>query len=122
MKKVFALILLLCFTAQVFNQAAILVSFYLNRAYISKNLCENRYRPMLHCDGKCILAKKMKQQEKREQQNPEIKLQNKAEVISSRSFFTLTLTVPISLPPVYGFLPGVKTIDRPSSIFHPPGA
>lgn len=36
--------------------------FTTNRAYIAKVLCENRTRPQLNCNGKCYLAKKLKQQ------------------------------------------------------------
>ena len=40
---------------------------------------------MLHCNGKCLLAKKLKQEEKKDQQNPGRKLDGKNEVISSCS-------------------------------------
>lgn len=37
--------------------------FHINRDYIAKILCENRTRPQLNCNGKCYLAKKLKQQQ-----------------------------------------------------------
>jgi hypothetical protein len=37
--------------------------FKINRDYIAKVLCKNRQRPELKCDGKCYLAKKLKEQE-----------------------------------------------------------
>lgn len=37
--------------------------FVINRDYIKTALCENRNRPALRCDGKCFLAKKLKQQQ-----------------------------------------------------------
>jgi hypothetical protein len=37
--------------------------FNINRNYIAKVLCENRDRPQLNCNGKCYLAKKLKQQQ-----------------------------------------------------------
>lgn len=37
--------------------------FNSNRAYITKVLCENRSKPMLNCNGKCYLAKKLKKQQ-----------------------------------------------------------
>lgn len=37
--------------------------FHLNRDYIAKVLCENRQRPELKCNGKCYLARKLKEQE-----------------------------------------------------------
>jgi hypothetical protein len=41
-----------------------------NQSYIAKNLCINREKPMMHCNGKCYLSKKLKQQEKQDQQAP----------------------------------------------------
>lgn len=39
--------------------------FNINRTYIAKVLCENRARPQLNCNGKCYLAKKLKQQQEK---------------------------------------------------------
>lgn len=35
------------------------LDFELRKEYIIKNLCENRFKPQLHCDGKCYLAKRL---------------------------------------------------------------
>lgn len=120
MKRFFAFILLLAFAAQSFSQGIILLNFYIHRAYIAKNQCENRLKPMLHCNGKCVLAKKLKQQEKKEQQNPELKLQGKAEVISSHSFFITQVISPENASANHAFLKNSSTTDQPSYIFHPP--
>jgi hypothetical protein len=120
MKKTFAFILLLAFSAQTFSQGMTLVNFYFHRSYIAKNQCENRFRPMLHCNGKCVLAKKMKEQERKEQQQPELKLSTKYQVISSRSFFAAQLTYADAPPAVYRVFNECSTIDRTSAIFHPP--
>lgn len=50
--------------------------FKLNREYIAKVLCENRKRPDLHCDGKCYLAKKLKQQQEKQDKETSQKVQN----------------------------------------------
>jgi len=86
-KKVFAFLLLAAFAVQSFNNSFIVFSFYINQKKIAATLCENRYRPMLHCDGNCVLAKKIKQEEHNNNQNPERKFENKNEIISSKSFF-----------------------------------
>lgn len=119
-KRLLTLILLLAFSAQSFSQGILLLNFYFHRAYIAKNQCENRFRPMLHCNGKCVLAKKLKQQEKKEQQNPELKLQGKAEVVSSRSFFITQIVLPENSSPYHAALKTAATTDRSSAIFHPP--
>ncbi|MFN8349756.1 MAG: hypothetical protein U0X91_32450 [Spirosomataceae bacterium] len=35
------------------------LDFQLRKEFIIKNLCENRFKPQLHCDGKCYLAKQL---------------------------------------------------------------
>lgn len=37
--------------------------FYANRASIANKYCVNKKRPMLHCEGKCYLAKKIQSAE-----------------------------------------------------------
>jgi len=121
-KKISALILLLAFAAQSFSQGIALIQFHIQRAYIIKTQCINRYRPMMHCDGKCVLAQKLKQQEKKEKQNPDLKMDARHEVVSSRSFFsTLVLNI-ISTPKKYFLFSDNRTADRPADFFHPPGA
>ena len=44
----------------------VFADFYCHRAYIAKNLCENRNRPEMHCNGHCVLMLRLKKQEKRE--------------------------------------------------------
>jgi hypothetical protein len=120
MKKIAALLLLLAFTAQTFSRSIVIFNFYIHQSYIAANQCENRYRPMLHCDGKCQLAKKLKNQEKKEQQNPELKLENKNEVISSRSFFMIDLATPAPCYSHYFNFYAAKPVDRSFTVFHPP--
>ena len=120
MKRILALLLLLSFAAQSFSQGVVLLNFYINRAYIAANKCENRYRPMLHCNGNCILAKRMKQQEQNEKKNPELKMQAKYEVVSSRSFFTAQLLPALFLVVKYYSLKIASLTDRAYDIFHPP--
>ncbi|MEZ0540960.1 hypothetical protein [Fibrella arboris] len=61
---------------QLFSREVIVMSFELNRDFIAKNLCENRNRPQLNCDGKCYLAKKLKARQDREDQDTTERIQN----------------------------------------------
>ncbi|CAM3304579.1 hypothetical protein ZORO111903_19095 [Zobellia roscoffensis] len=47
-----------------------LMNYAVNYSYIVTNLCENRDRPMLHCDGKCFLAKQLAKESSEKQKNP----------------------------------------------------
>lgn len=84
--------------------------------------CENKYRPMLHCDGKCQLMKKIEAQQKKEQEQfPEMKLAAKAEIISSKSSFTLAAPlVCMAVQREYQSGDTGVPVDRSSSFFHPP--
>ncbi len=59
--------------------------YQVNKGYISQVLCENRNMPEMHCDGKCVLAQKLKQAEKSaasdQQAPPEIEVSISAFII-----------------------------------------
>lgn len=59
MKFVVVPILILLMLMQTFSKWIILADYQINREYIARVLCENKSRPMLHCNGKCQLAKKL---------------------------------------------------------------
>jgi len=44
-------------------------SFKINQEYIAKELCENREVPKMNCHGKCYLAKQLKQEEQKQENN-----------------------------------------------------
>jgi hypothetical protein len=59
MKRLVPYLLLAVVTAHAFYNAGVLGYWVINRADIAANLCENRDKPLLNCDGKCYLAKKI---------------------------------------------------------------
>lgn len=70
LKKLIAIALLFIFLLQCSMRTLTVLSFYMHRDYISRNLCENRDKPQMHCNGSCCLKKELKKQEKNEQQLP----------------------------------------------------
>ena len=42
------------------------INYSINKAYISSNLCENKTKPALKCNGKCHLKKELQKEEKKE--------------------------------------------------------
>jgi hypothetical protein len=117
-------ILILLVVSQAFSHWFMVMSFKMNQDFITKNICENRYRPKLKCNGNCVLMKKLKQQEKEEQNSPvAVKLQISTIIISSRSFFA-SIDFGSGLIPK-SYLPLLNTgkpVGRPVAIFHPPAA
>ncbi len=42
------------------SKVAITADFVIHQDYIAQNLCENRDKPDLHCNGTCVLMQKLK--------------------------------------------------------------
>ncbi|WP_109413901.1 hypothetical protein [Pararcticibacter amylolyticus] len=104
-----------------FSRMLVYAAFELNRNYIASTLCENRERPWLHCDGKCYLAKKMKQVEEKEKneerQTQKNLIQDSFLPVSFPVVFTTRLLrvieIPYNKPVITGY---------PSIIYQPPRA
>lgn len=96
-----------------------MADYELNKGFIAKNLCENRTRPWLHCNGECQLMKKLRQEEKKDQSNPNRKQENNNEVYPFRSFVEYVFIAPV-LGRVTSIENCSKPVDRSISIFHPP--
>lgn len=122
MKFIAVPILILLLLVQTFSTWVVVAAFNINRDYIAKNLCENRYKPQLNCKGNCVLMKKLKEKEEQEQKTPEsVKLEITSLVLSSKSFFA-TLETPVILSLTnYGIATNSgKSVDISASFFHPP--
>ncbi len=123
-RQILAISFLLIFAANVFNRAVIVFDYYANTTSFAKS-CENKARPMMHCNGKCQMMKKLQEEEKKDQQSPERKSENKAETtLSTKSFFATQLMraetfleVELASPHSQG-----KAIDRSLALFRPPKA
>jgi hypothetical protein len=122
MKLIGAIFLIIAFTVQTFSSGFVVLNYYTNTAAFAKN-CENKARPKLHCNGKCQMMKKLKQEEKQDQQNPERKSENKVEVLSSKSFYCSAIaaisTIVAKATPVEKNYP---VTDISYAFFHPPQA
>jgi hypothetical protein len=120
LKQLVAILVFTGMLAQTFSRFFIIMDYELNKDYIAKNLCVNRNKPMMHCNGKCHMMKKMQQEEKKDQENPERKMENKFESISFRiedlliipPYIITSVTFPV-------FRENIHT-DFSSSYFHPP--
>jgi len=54
-----------------FSKGWIVLSFNINRSYISQNLCENKNNPVApHCKGKCYLNKQLDEDSKKDSRFP----------------------------------------------------
>ncbi len=74
------LILAMLLLVSSFSASFVHVAFSVNRTFIIKQLCENRSRPQMHCNGKCYLRKQLKQQQS--QNAPANAQQNNTETLN----------------------------------------
>ena len=49
------------------SKLGIILAFKINQDYIASAFCENKDKPEIHCNGRCVLAKKLKQAEQNEE-------------------------------------------------------
>lgn len=86
MKKVIAIVFLVAVVSQSISKLWVLGSFYLNRNYISANLCVNRFESIPVCKGTCYLNNELKKNEQKEQNLPDLK-QKEIQLFFQKSFF-----------------------------------
>jgi hypothetical protein len=70
MHRLFLFVILISVLGQAFRPSGIVASFYWNRAYIAKNLCEKRSVPKNKCNGQCVLMKKLQKAAEQEENAP----------------------------------------------------
>lgn len=106
---------------QSFSRFVIEADYFINIGYIVKNLCENKEKPKLHCNGRCYLAKQLKEQQK--QEHSPFSKKDKPENIL---FFTQGERIPFnsdySSRQVFVIQNDLRLISFPRFVFHPPAA
>jgi cytochrome c-type biogenesis protein CcmH/NrfF len=65
-RQITVIFLFLVLSIQVFSRGLIVLDYQFNQAAFAKN-CENITRPVLHCNGKCQMVKKIQDSQKQEQ-------------------------------------------------------
>ncbi len=102
----------------------IYAEFYLNQEYIAENLCENKEKPELQCNGKCQLMKSLQEDEgdqPEEQKNTTKKVEYQlfADKVFEAETFEVELIVEESATGHCHYLE-MFTNPLTESIFHPP--
>lgn len=120
LKHTFIIFLMLALLAQHFSRVVVLADYMANMERYKKD-CVNKAKPMLHCNGKCQVKKKLEahdNEEKRSASSP--KLAELDFVLSSKSFFPdiFDLVELYSTPQVAYHSDFTSAYTR--AIFHPP--
>jgi len=120
LKQVACILIASTILLQSLSSAIIIAGYAINKAYITKAFCENKDKPMMHCNGKCHLKKQLNEEHSK---NPSSspnnsKEQNELQYVDNHF---KTIIVP---PQFFSHIPGNIGILPPSppstAIFHPP--
>lgn len=68
-RRCIAILLIIALIASSFQRFFAYEGFQLNRSYITQNLCINKSRPWMHCNGRCYFMRKVKEAQQREAGN-----------------------------------------------------
>jgi len=106
---------------QTFSQVVTVAEYYANKDFIAKNLCENRNKPMMHCDGKCCLKKKLAKESK--DQAPTSNNQKSEQAVTlfySNTRFEIPPVIVTSVANHFFNRNDLRTFSFHHSVFHPP--
>lgn len=120
--RLVAITLLLALVSANLSRFFIYAEFELNQKFIAAELCENKDKPQLHCNGKCYLMKKLKDAEEKEK-----KQEQAAQKKGVQDVFLVStpLLINFSMPLLEQHKPTAIPFKLPkisSEIFHPPSA
>jgi hypothetical protein len=71
------------------------MGFKLNQQYIAQNLCINRFKPSIHCNGHCYFMRKIRQAEENEKKQSTKENSGRAEVSFFQEPFSISFIEPV---------------------------
>ncbi len=95
MKAIFTYFILSAFLLNAGGKVIIYLDFLINQDYITQNLCENKDKPVLKCNGKCQLARELAKEEKKEKKETKHKFED------TNTYFFCSFDELIELEPVF---------------------
>ncbi|MCO5240583.1 MAG: hypothetical protein M9904_11065 [Chitinophagaceae bacterium] len=114
------LLLLAALLIQSFNRMLVIGDYYINTGSYAAN-CENKVKVEMHCNGKCQMTKKLRQEEEKDKNNPQRKVENHNEFFTpDDGSFVLSPIMLNNNSKRFALLSETKTLDHPHSIFRPP--
>jgi hypothetical protein len=116
-----AIFLVIAFFAQTFSKGLVIANYYTNTQAYAKN-CINKARPKMHCNGKCQMMKKLKQDENKDSQNPERKNEIKTDLLFFTQIKTQIAFQNVRNKLQFPLLQYKLTQDISTDFFHPPSA
>lgn len=121
LKRIIALCLLATLISSSFSRFFIYAGFELNHKYIAENLCINKNKPWMHCNGKCFFMRKIKEAQDNEKKQGKAEQQNHyQEALPVLQPATIIAFCPEIIKVTYPNVTTPETIQRAYSILLPP--
>ena len=122
MRSFIALLLASAFLFQSTSKLFIVAHYALNKDFIAKNLCENKAKPQMHCNGKCHLKKQLQKEDKKEGSVP-VSSKEKFEIqlFSEKQSILNSVTINSKQDASFCYFFNIYN-NHLSSVFHPPQA
>jgi hypothetical protein len=117
--KLISLVLITALSFQCFIKLGVIGYYNLNIEYIIKELCENKNKPELKCNGKCFLKKKMSEADKTEKESKVVIKQVEFQVIIPQSQLLLNAEYIVFENPLRE-ITDLYSHNLNTRIFHPP--
>ena len=120
LRSITVFILIIAFALHNFQRAALVIGYYTDSSAFKEN-CINKTRAYLNCNGHCVLMKKLKEEEKKEQQAPSRKLEKSSEVIGFSTITNATASPLLVADEKFPRIASQQTLGGfTTGIFHPP--
>ena len=119
LRRVISFVLLFSVISANLSRLYVFAGFELNQKYIASNLCENRDKPWMHCNGKCYLMKKIKQAEEKEkstERQTQKSLFQESEFVAAFTLKFHTSLLQIIVTPYHY----TSSTPNPGAVFRPP--
>ncbi|SMP96932.1 hypothetical protein SAMN05421679_11092 [Epilithonimonas pallida] len=99
-----------------------LIDYTVNYNYITKNLCENRAKKEMNCNGKCYLAKELSKSSQNSAKQDQLKLSVFSELFTVGNVFTVLneFNFNSDIQKQNFYLSSFYNFSLNSRIFHPP--
>ena len=122
MRRFISSFLILIFLSPLLMKVGIIVDFKVHQDFIAKVLCINKDKPMSNCNGKCILAQKLKKAEEPQKKEVPAALKERSEINLYISEIRDLTTMPEVVSDNFKYFKNLRlyTSNHCDDVFHPP--
>lgn len=125
MNRLISVFLLLTLCSQLLLKLGVVVSWKINQDYIIENLCINRNRPEMECNGKCCLQTQLKSVDESQTDKKGTSLPAKLKVFESDNYienytFSFFESIQKLSKENLSILNNLYSFDYLNTCFHPP--